>query len=56
MFFQYGDCETTYLTSKDKRLGWAIQQIGHINREVDSDLFSAIVHPQIASASWTPAR
>ena len=35
MFFQYGDCETTYLTSKDKRLGWAIQQIGHINEPVN---------------------
>ena len=52
MFFQYGDCETTYLTSKDKRLGWAIQQIGHINREVDSDLFSAIVHQYHRAADF----
>ena len=56
MFFQYGDCETTYLTSKDKRLGWAIQQIGHINREVDSDLFSAIVHHIIGQQISTAAQ
>ena len=47
MFFQYGDCETTYLTSKDKRLGRAIQQIGHINREVDPNLFSALYHKNL---------
>ena len=56
MFFQYGDCETTYLTSKDKRLGWAIQQIGHINREVDSDLFSAIVHHIVGQQISTAAQ
>ena len=47
MFFQYGDREISYLAAKDKRLGQAIQQIGHIDREVDSELFSAIVHPVI---------
>ena len=52
MFFQYGDSETAYLTSKDKHLGRAIQQIGHINREVDSDLFSAIVHHIIGQADF----
>ena len=56
MFFQYGDCETTYLTSEDKRLGRAIQQIGHINREVDSDLFSAIVHHIIGQQISTAAQ
>ena len=56
MFFQYGDCETAYLTSKDKRLGWAIQQIGHINREVDPDLFSAIVHHIIGQQISTAAQ
>ena len=44
MLFQYGDREISYLAAKDKRLGQAIQQIGYIDREVDSDLFSAIVH------------
>ena len=56
MFFQYGDSETAYLTSKDKRLGWAIRQIGHIRREVDSDLFSAIVHHIIGQQISTAAQ
>ena len=56
MFFQYGDSETAYLTSKDKRLGWAIQQISHIDREVDSDLFSAIVHHIIGQQISTAAQ
>ena len=56
MFFQYGDLETNYLASKDKRLGRAIQQIGHINREVDSDLFSAIVHHIIGQQISTAAQ
>lgn len=57
MFFQYGDCETAYLAAQDKRLGDAIRQIGHIDRKVDSDLFSAIVHhiigQQISTAVQT---
>lgn len=56
MFFQYGDLETNYLASKDKRLGQAIRQIGHINREVDSDLFSAIVHHIIGQQISTAAQ
>lgn len=47
MFFQYGDRERSCLAAKDKGLDQAIQQIGHIDREVDSELFSAIVHPVI---------
>lgn len=56
MFFQYGDCEATYLASKDKRLGRAIQQIGHIDREVDADLFSAIAHHIIGQQISTAAQ
>ena len=56
MFFQYGDLETNYLASKDKRLGQAIRQIGHINREVDSNLFSAIVHQIIGQQISTAAQ
>ncbi len=44
MFFLYGERETAYLKSRDKRLGEAIDKIGHINRTVDSDLFSSVVH------------
>ena len=56
MFFQYGDLETNYLASKDKCLGQAIRQIGHINREVDSNLFSAIVHHIIGQQISTAAQ
>ena len=56
MFFQYGDRETAYLASRDKRLGQAIRQIGHINREVDADLFSAIVHHIIGQQISTAAQ
>ncbi len=37
MFFVYGEKEISYLKAKDKRLGNAIDQIGHIDRAVDTD-------------------
>lgn len=39
MYFQYGDKETEYLKKKDKVFGEIIEKIGHIERELDSDLF-----------------
>lgn len=44
MYFAYGTKETDYLSRKDKRLAAAIAQIGPIEREVDTDLFAAVVH------------
>ena len=44
MYFEYGENEITYLQSKDKKLSEVIEQIGMIEREVDTDLFSAVVH------------
>jgi len=44
MYFEYGDAEIEYLKRKDKRLGEAIDKIGHIHREVDGELFSSMVH------------
>ena len=43
MYFQYGETEINYLKRKDKRLAWAIEQIGHIERKLDDNLFAAIV-------------
>ena len=43
MFFQYGETEINYLKRKDKRLAWAIEQIGHIERKLDANLFAAVV-------------
>ncbi|MDR1065329.1 MAG: DNA-3-methyladenine glycosylase 2 family protein, partial [Oscillospiraceae bacterium] len=55
MYFEYGDNETEYLKRKDKRLGEAIDAIGHIEREVDGDLFASVIHhivgQQISSAA-----
>ena len=41
--FIYGDAETAYLRNRDKTLGAAIDTIGLIQRETNSDLFSAMV-------------
>ena len=43
MYFEYGEKETEYLKSKDKKLAEAIDKIGHIYRECDDDLFTSIV-------------
>lgn len=55
MYFEYGETETEYLKSRDKKLKPVIERIGHICREVDTDLFSSIIHhivgQQISSAA-----
>lgn len=56
MYFQYGSVETDYLKQKDKVLGEIIDQIGHIDRETDSDLFSSIVHHIIGQQISTKAQ
>ena len=43
MYFQYGEIEINYLKRKDKKLAWAIEQIGHIERKLDANLFAAVV-------------
>lgn len=44
MYFIYGEKEITYLKSKDKKLAEIIDTLGHIDRPVDSDLFSSVIH------------
>ncbi len=44
MYFKYGETETDYLSKKDKKLAYAISAIGHINRDLDEDLFSSVIH------------
>lgn len=48
MYFEYGENEITYLRNKDKKLSEVIDQIGMIEREVDTDLFSAVVHLSVS--------
>ena len=56
MYFEYGDEAVEYLKAKDKKLAWVIDQVGHIDREVDSDLFSSVVHHIIGQQISTKAQ
>ncbi|MCL1884638.1 MAG: DNA-3-methyladenine glycosylase [Defluviitaleaceae bacterium] len=42
-YFEYGETELAHLRKKDKKLGAAIDRIGIIRREVNPNLFSALV-------------
>ena len=56
MFFQYGDAETEYLKQRDPKLGALIDRIGTVEREVDPDLFSAVVHHIVGQQISTKAQ
>lgn len=47
-YFSYDKAQTDYLSSRDSRLCLAINKIGHIDREVDKDVFTAVVKQIIA--------
>ena len=55
MYFEYGEQEIEYLKTKDKKLGEAIDHIGHIYRETDSDLFLSIVKQIVGQQISAPA-
>ena len=42
-YFRYGEKETAYLKSRDKKLAAIIDAVGPIRRELDTNLFSAVV-------------
>ena len=56
MEFMYGEKELSYLRGKDKRLGAVIDRLGHISRQVDSDLFSSVIHHIIGQQISTRAQ
>lgn len=56
MYFEYGSEEIEFLKGRDKLLGVAIDEIGHIYREVDGDLFSSVVHHIIGQQISTSAQ
>ena len=56
MYFPYGEEATQYLKSRDERLGRVIDQVGHVCREVDEDLFSALVHHIVGQQISTKAQ
>lgn len=55
-YFSYGETETSYLKKKDKKLSKVIDQVGHIYREVDSDIFSSVIHHIIGQQISTKAQ
>ena len=52
MYFSYGEKEIEYLKSRDKVLGEIIGKVGHVYREVDTDLFSSVVHHIVGQEFW----
>ncbi len=56
MYFTYGEQELSCLRKKDKRLGEVIDRIGHIDRTVDPDLFSSVLHHIIGQQISTKAQ
>lgn len=44
MYFKYGRTEMEYLKQKDKKLAEVIDTLGFIERPVETDLFSSVVH------------
>ena len=56
MYFEYGETEIAYLKSKDKKMAEVIEQVGFIKREVDTDLFSSVIHHIIGQQISTKAQ
>ena len=56
MYFNYSKDATDYLKKKDKLLGDAIEKIGTIKREVNPDLFSAVIRIIIGQQISTKAQ
>ena len=56
MNFAYGETEIAHLKRRDKRLAEVIDRIGPIAREVDEDLFSAVVHHIVGQQISTKAQ
>lgn len=44
MEFPYGEQELAHLRAKDRKLGAAIERIGHVHREMEPDLFASVIH------------
>ncbi len=56
VYFEYGETEISYLRQKDKRLCEVIDRVGHVDRTVDTDLFSSVVHHIIGQQISTKAQ
>lgn len=56
MYFAYGSQQTEHLKRRDPALGRIIDQIGPVQREVDPDLFSSVVHHIVGQQISTKAQ
>ena len=56
VYFAYGEAELSYLRQKDRRFCEVIDRIGHVDRAVDPDLFSSVVHHIIGQQISTKAQ
>lgn len=56
VYFRYGEVETEFLKTKDVRMCQVIETIGPIERVVDTDLFSSVVHHIIGQQISTKAQ
>ncbi|BCJ97663.1 Ada metal-binding domain-containing protein [Anaerocolumna chitinilytica] len=56
LYFEYSEDAVKYLKNRDKRLGAAIDLIGPIQRRVDRNLFSSIIHHIIGQQISTRAQ
>lgn len=56
MYFEYGETELAYLRGKDQRLAEVIDRVGHVEREVDPDLFASVVHHIVGQQISTKAQ
>lgn len=55
-YFEYGEKEKSWLTSRDPVLAAAMEEIGHIRREVTPDTFSALVNAIVGQQISTKAQ
>lgn len=55
-FFEYGVTETDYLKSRCARMAWAIDEIGHIRRPVQTDMFAALINSIVGQQIATKAQ
>lgn len=56
MRFEYGTKEIEYLKQKDEKMRAVIEAVGLVEREIDPDLFSSVVHHIIGQQISTKAQ
>ena len=56
VIFRYGETELSWLRARDAKLAEAIDAIGPVEREIDPDLFSSVMHHIIGQQISTKAQ